>query len=75
MPIPNNVTMQDVTSSNLKRIGYDGPTKTLFVEFTDGNAYKYSKVPQEKYNALFSAASVGKFFTAEIRSKYQFEKI
>ena len=75
MAIPKEANPQDVVSSNLKRVGYVEKSKTLFVEFTDGAIYKYDKVPKEKHIALMAAGSIGKFFTAEIRSKYQFEKV
>ena len=75
MPIPKEANPTDVVSSNLKKVGYVKATRTLYVEFTDGGVYKYDKVPEEQYNALVSAASVGKYFTASIRSKYQFEKV
>lgn len=75
MVIPTEANPVDVTSSNLKRVGYIKDKKTLFVEFTDNSIYKYSGVPEAKYNAMLSAGSVGKFFTASIRSKYSYEKV
>ena len=37
---------QNVTSSNVKAIGYDDRTQTLEVEFLNGRVYQYYGVPE-----------------------------
>lgn len=59
--------MQDVDSSNIKRIGYDRIAQVLYVEFHSGRAYRYSLVPVTEYKYLLEAESVGKTFNARIK--------
>jgi len=67
--------MIPVDSSLIKQIGYDG--ETLRVQFNDkktgagGKFYDYRDVPENIYDDLLSAESVGKFFHANIKGKYQ----
>lgn len=48
-------------SSNTKRIGYDAEKKTLVCDFHRSRMYLYKEVPQEKWEALKVAPSVGKY--------------
>jgi len=66
---------QSVSSSNLSAIGYDAESQVLEIEFKDGKVYAYSNVPESEYDALMSAASHGKYFSANIRNNYSFEKL
>jgi hypothetical protein len=52
-------------------VGYDPATSTLEVVF-HGNpdvVYSYHKVPQEIYDGLMSADSVGGYFNRNVRSR------
>ena len=62
----------EVKSSNIRRVGYDGD---LLVEYISGNQYRYKEVPQELYEKLCEAESVGRFMNAEIKGKYEYEKV
>ena len=67
--------MQLVDSSNIAAIGYDEEKKELYIEFkSNGVTYKYEKVPEEVYRAFMDAPSQGKFFHANIKGIYEFEK-
>ena len=55
-----------VVSSNLASIGYEGGV--LEIEFKSGSVYQYSGVPASVYEALMSAPSHGKYFSAHIRN-------
>lgn len=57
-----------VTSSNIASIGYDEETKSLEVEFHNGDIYKYHPVTLEGYNNLMRAKSIGGHFYAHIRN-------
>lgn len=61
-----------VTSSNIKSIGYDGTT--LEVEFKNGAIWQYKDVPREKYDELMSAPSIGSYFAKNIKGKFEEEK-
>lgn len=54
-----------VVSSNLASIGYENGI--LEIEFKSGSVYQYSGVPVFVYEALMSAPSHGKYFSAHIR--------
>lgn len=57
-----------VTSSNIKAIGWVGPS-TLEVEFLSGSLYRYYYVPLNVYMEMLEAPSKGKYFWANIRCK------
>lgn len=63
-----------VSSSNLKSIGYDADTRILEIEFQTGAVYRYFQVPESEYKGLMSAVSHGKYFHANIRNRYRYEK-
>lgn len=78
-------TKLSVDSSAIKEIEYDEEEKSLFVTFNGGNKYEYVLVPLALWEGLKeqaelkgggdSDASVGKYFSANIRSTYQGIKI
>lgn len=57
-----------VTSSNLKRVGWEN--ENLYVEFHHGGVYAYHAVPFQVYNDLVGSPSVGKFFSSLIKNAY-----
>ena len=64
-----------VQSSSLHSVGYDTAAQVLEVEFRRGGIYQYFGLPEPVYEALLNAASVGKFFQANIRDRFKSEKI
>lgn len=64
-----------IKSSNVKGIGYDAETSTLYVDFTRDmgapSVYKYTGFPAEKYTEFLESASIGAFFAQEIRGQYK----
>jgi len=65
---------QTVSSSNLASIGYDASNEILEVEFNHGGVYHYFDVPKDVYQELMDASSHGKYFVANIKDDYEFEK-
>lgn len=63
--------MQPVKSSNIEAVGYDESTKTLTIRFKSGSTHSYADVDKLTYERLLSAQSVGKYFHANIRSKFK----
>lgn len=61
------VDMHDVTSSNVARVGHDGLTNELHVEFKNGDKWVYSDVSPEKHGALMTSGSVGAYLHAHIK--------
>jgi len=64
-----------VESVNIKSVGYDLETKSLEVEFYKGGIYVYFDVPYKLYESSVDTDSVGRFFRANIRGKFKFEKV
>lgn len=78
------MNMQAVDSSQIRAVGYDAATRTLAVQFHGkgqagqpppaGATYTYSNVPPEIHVGLIGAESVGKFFGANVRGKFDTRK-
>jgi hypothetical protein len=67
-----SITMKAVKSSQIAATGYDSASKTLAIKFNNGQkVYHYSDVPQEQFDALMAAESIGKHFGAHIRGKFK----
>lgn len=64
-----------VESSNLESIGYDKEKQWLEVQFKNGTMYRYFDVPEIVFFELGKAESVGKYFHANVKNKYNFEKV
>jgi hypothetical protein len=67
--------MIPVTSSNVKELGYDLATNKLYVSFIKSGIYVYDDVPEEIFNEVLNAESVGKAFIAKVKDKYPYSKI
>lgn len=65
--------MQEVSSSNIKEVGYDESTQTMGVVFHSGNLYHFFNVPKDVYEELVEAPSVGRQFNSAIRDQYEYE--
>ena len=61
-------------SSAMRSAGYDDVTRTLEIEFPDGDVYDYFGVPPETWRAFEKAPSKGLFFSGEIRDRFAFER-
>jgi hypothetical protein len=67
---------KNVSSSNLKSVGYDYSTQTLEIEFLNGGLYQYSGVPGSVYNGLMSASSHGSYFDQYVKKGgFRFKKL
>jgi len=67
--------MQFVDSSNIERIGYDSSSSTLRIEFKSNRTYDYSNVPENVFNELRQASSVGGYHAAHIKNSYPYTEI
>jgi hypothetical protein len=67
--------MPSIGSSILKEIDYDEASQELEITFVTGRTYRYSKVPQEIYHTLMSAASKGAFFNSHIRDAFPYRAV
>ena len=69
------VEMHPVISSQIKAVWYDEDTQRLTVEFHNWSQYAYLLVPQSVADWVLEADSVWKFFNANVKTKYSYEKI
>lgn len=72
----------DVESSNLQKIAHvlDLPegcedAGELYVQFHGGRCYRYEDVPVETVEEMLEAASVGSYFSQEIKGVYAATRI
>lgn len=69
------IEMIEVTSSNVKAVGYDFDRKVLVVEFKNGTTYEYDEVDETKHSQMMAADSVGGFLNREIKNKHAYRKV
>ena len=65
----------DVDSAAIQAIDYDEARAKLFVRFTSGERYVYVGVPAEVCRSFVEADSKGRFFHAEIRDQYPYNRL
>lgn len=61
-------------SSQIEAIGFDADSGTLGVRFTGGSTYHYLDVPDQVASDFAAAESKGKFFGANIKGRYVYER-
>ena len=71
----NDMRMNQCDSTLIHSYGYDPATLQLDIEFHKGGRYRYSGVTQERFEDFLRSTSKGKHFLAEIKGKYEFQKI
>jgi hypothetical protein len=65
----------DVESTAIDAIDYDVARSKLLVRFRSGERYVYVGVPGEVHHSFLDAESKGRFFQAEIRDRYPFNRL
>jgi hypothetical protein len=71
----NEFQMQAVESSNIAAVGYNKPTKTLRIEFTNGSVYDYAGVSPQQHEALMGSESKGQFLNMAIKSQFPYTRV
>jgi hypothetical protein len=74
-PAEDRMLRQEVTSSELRSVGYELDASVLEAEFHSGEIYQYLDVPAEIVLELLKAESIGRYFNAHIRSKFRFKQV
>lgn len=64
-----------VSSSNVESVGYEKDSETLEVEFKNGTLYQYFDVPQQIFDGLISADSVGGYLAQNIKGVYRYSRV
>ena len=65
----------EVDSTAIHEIDYDEERRKLLVRFQSGERYVYVGVPGEVHRSFVEADSKGRFFQAEIRDRYPYNKL
>lgn len=72
---PSTIERRKVTSTSIASIGFDPVKGLLEIEFRSGAVYRYRNVAKAVFDRFLEAESKGRFFTAEIRGKYRYERL
>lgn len=62
--------MIEVVSENISSVGYENGT--LYVEFSRGQVYAYSNVPERIFRGLLNAPSCGEFLAEHVKGIYPY---
>ena len=65
----------EVDSSAISEIDFDAERGKLLVRFISGERYVYVGVPGEVCRSFVAADSKGRFFQAQIRDRYPFNRL
>ena len=65
----------EVESTAIHEINYDAEREKLMIRFASGERYVYVGVPGEVCRSFEDAESKGRFFQAEIRDRYPFNRL
>jgi hypothetical protein len=65
----------EVESTAIQEIDYDAERAKLLVRFVSGERYVYVGVPGEVHRSFCEAESKGRFFQAEIRDRYPYNRL
>jgi hypothetical protein len=66
---------QQVSSGNLRSVGYDLLSSVLKIEFNNGDTYQYYDVPEPDYLALMNASSRESYHHKHIKYRYRYKRI
>ncbi len=62
-------------SKMLASVAYDPEKQTLYLRFRTGEVYRYFEFPAEDYQNFLNAESRGKYFLANIRDQFRYERL
>lgn len=54
---------------------YAQAEQTLYLRFRSGDVYRYFDFPPERFQELLAAESKGRYFLAEIRDQFRYERL
>lgn len=65
----------DPRSTSIERAEYFEAEENMIVTFKSGDEYKYYDVPYDEFKKMCQAPSSGKYFYANIRDQYEYDKL
>ncbi len=66
-------TLKPVKSSNIEAVGFD--SHGLHVQFKGGKLYTYPKASKHVHDEMLKAESVGKYFFAHVKNKFDHKPV
>lgn len=69
------ITRQPVNSTSIAGIGYHAKLQVLEIAFHSGAVYRYEAVPSAVFESLMKAESKGRYFSRQIRDRFQFHRM
>jgi KTSC domain len=73
--LPARIDRLPVESTSLASMGFAKEARVLEIEFRSGAIYRYFDVPQNVFEELKRAQSIGRYFAQSIRGKYEFQRV
>lgn len=71
----SNVKMIKVDSSIISSIGYDKSNELVYVKFNNGSLYEYKDVPQDMFDNLLNAPSIGSYLHHHFKDVFSYKKL
>ncbi|MFT6634458.1 KTSC domain-containing protein [Alcanivorax sp.] len=60
-----------VTSTAIRKIGYDSTTSRMYIDFEDSDPYyTFCRVPEHVFRNFVNASSVGRYYHSHIKDRY-----
>lgn len=69
------MTWVPLESDMLAAAAYDAEKQTLCLRFRTGDVYRYFDFPAPDYQSFLGAESKGRFFLANIRNQFRYERL
>jgi len=70
-----DIQLEAVVSSNVKAIGYDASTETMYVQFNTGGTYQAPGAKQEDFDNFKAAKSKGIHFSKILKKAFVWSKV
>lgn len=67
--------MMPVESSTIAKVGFNGRSKVLRIEFLTGAVYDYRDVPEDTYKGLLEAPSKTQYHKAFISMRFRYRQV
>ena len=67
--------LTNVNSSNIASAGHDPESNIMVIQFRNGATYQYLNIPEQTYQDMLNAPSIGQYFNSHIRGKFEYNKI
>jgi lysyl-tRNA synthetase class 2 len=69
------MTWLPLESKMFTSVAHDAGKQILYLRFQSGDVYRYFEFPDDNYLTFISAESKGRFFLANIRDRFPYERM